>query len=122
MRQRDAVALEPFVGHLRDLGERLEDPRIEDFVALRIVEAFNESVLIRLSFSDVLEVHAIGSCRRTSACSTNSRLLAHHGFAGSSCIATSCFSTCTTRTLGSDIPISIVSASRSPSSKIFGVR
>lgn len=115
MGPRGVVQLEPFVGHLPHVRQRGEDPRIEDVVAVRLVDAFNESVRFGLPGWMCRSTTPRCSHQRTSACAINSGRLLHHSIAGAPCIATSCSScssTCTTRTLGSEVPISIGSASR----------
>jgi len=55
MRPAFVVREQPLVGQRLDLAERLEDIRIENFLAVGAVEALDEGVLIRLAGLDVAQ-------------------------------------------------------------------
>src|SRR6202165_3199652 len=59
MRSFLVVAGEPLVADLPDLIEILEQVRIEDFLAVAPIEAFDEGVLIRFAWLDEPQINQV---------------------------------------------------------------
>ncbi len=59
MRAVLVVVGEPIVGDRLDMGERVEQVRVEHFLAEAAVEALDEGVLVRLARFDVQQLHAV---------------------------------------------------------------
>lgn len=123
MRPFLVVLVQPVIGDRAHLVDRLEHVRVEHFIAIGLVEAFDERVLIGLAGLDEAQldpslVAPLGECNRCQLAAVVQGRSAC-GFPYSSI---SCSITRITRRLGIECATSMPSTSRLPSSITLKVR
>ena len=96
------VALHPLLTDLANFPERGEDPGVQDLGAVGAVEAFDEGVLIRLTRRDVMQLIPLDVAPGYQRLGDELGAIVRAERGRGTYRTTSCSSTWTTRTLGSE--------------------
>src|SRR5215467_8028320 len=116
------VDRQPGLGDRADLVEGLEEMRVEDLLTERPVEALDEGILIGLAGLDVAEPDALGRAPLDKRLRRELGAVVDPYPRGRPYSRMSSSRTRMTRALGIDVPTSMASASRLPSSITVSAR